>query len=64
MGDASARVEAVVDTVVHVSWLAADLGARLVDLEINPLIVRRAGEGAVAVDGRATLHGKEEEPRS
>jgi acetyl-CoA synthetase (ADP-forming) len=57
-------VGAIAETVSRVSWLAADLGARLVDFEINPLIVRRAGEGAVAVDGRATLHGKEEEPRS
>ena len=55
MGDASARVEAVVDTVVRVSWLAADLGARLVDLEINPLIVGRAGTGALAVDARGTV---------
>ena len=48
-------VDAVADALARVSWLAADLGARLVDLELNPLIVRRAGEGAVAVDGRATL---------
>jgi acetyl-CoA synthetase (ADP-forming) len=48
-------VDAVADAVVRLSWLAADLGARLVDLEVNPLIVRRAGGGAVAVDGRGTL---------
>jgi acetyl-CoA synthetase (ADP-forming) len=48
-------VDAVADVVVRVSWLAADLAARLVDLEVNPLIVRRAGDGAVAVDGRGTL---------
>jgi acetyl-CoA synthetase (ADP-forming) len=53
-------VAAVAETVVRVSWLAADLGPRLVDLEVNPLIVRRHGEGALAVDGRATLHPKEE----
>ena len=55
-------LDAVVDAVVRVSWLAADLGPRLVDLEVNPLIVRRAGQGAVAVDGRGTLsnsHTKE-----
>jgi acyl-CoA synthetase (NDP forming) len=57
-------VAAVADAVVRVSWLAADLGPRLVDLEVNPLIVRQQGEGAVAVDGRATLGpGKEEESR-
>jgi len=40
---------------VRLSWLAADLGPRLIDLEVNPLIARRAGGGAVAVDGRGTL---------
>jgi acetyl-CoA synthetase (ADP-forming) len=53
-------VAAVAEVVARVSWLAADLGSRLGDLEINPLLVRRAGDGAVAVDGRATLHPKEE----
>lgn len=53
-------VAAVADAVVRVSWLAADLGPRLVDLEINPLIVRRAGEGAVAVDARGTLEARKE----
>ena len=54
---------AVADAVCRVSWLATDLGVRLGDLEVNPLIVRRDGDGAVAVDGRATLHAKEEECR-
>jgi acetyl-CoA synthetase (ADP-forming) len=54
-------IDTIADVVVRVSWLAADLGARLVDLEINPLIVRRAGEGAVAVDGRATLNPTQKE---
>ncbi len=58
-------VEAIADAVVRVSWLATDLGSRLVDLEVNPLIVRRAGEGAVAVDCRGTLTGEPtEEPRT
>jgi len=48
-------VDAIVDAIVRVSWLAADLGPRLVDLEVNPLIVRRAGRGAVAVDARGRL---------
>ena len=53
-------VDAVIDAVMRISWLAADLGAALVDLEINPLIVRRAGQGVVAVDVRGTLDaGKE-----
>jgi acetyl-CoA synthetase (ADP-forming) len=46
---------AAAEVVSRMSWLAADLGARLVDLEANPVLVRRAGEGAVAVDTRGTL---------
>jgi acyl-CoA synthetase (NDP forming) len=53
-------VAAVVETIVGVSWLAADLGPRLVDHEINPLIVRRAGDGADAVDARGTLQTRKE----
>jgi acetyl-CoA synthetase (ADP-forming) len=58
-------LDAIVDAVVRISWLAVDLGPRLVDLEVNPLIVRRAGGGAVAVDGRGTLTSTFlEEPRT
>jgi acetyl-CoA synthetase (ADP-forming) len=48
-------VDAAVDAIVRLSWLAADAGPRLIELDINPLIVRAIGEGAVAVDARATL---------
>ncbi len=48
-------VEAVAEAVERVSWLAHDLGKRLIDLEVNPLIVRGTGGGAVAVDGRGML---------
>ena len=48
-------VDALAGAVERISWLAHDLGARLIDLEINPLIVGARGEGAVAVDGRANL---------
>jgi len=47
--------EALADTIVRVSWLASELGTQLIELEANPVIVRRAGEGVVAVDARATL---------
>jgi len=47
--------DAVADIVTRISWLAADLGARLVDFEVNPLIVRAEGDGAIAVDSRGTL---------
>jgi acyl-CoA synthetase (NDP forming) len=48
-------VEAIVDAVVRVGWMAHDLGKRLVDLEVNPLLVGAEGSGGVAVDGRATV---------
>jgi acetyl-CoA synthetase (ADP-forming) len=48
-------VDAVAAAAERLGWLAHDLGPRLVDLEINPLIVRGAGGGAIAVDGRGTL---------
>jgi acetyl-CoA synthetase (ADP-forming) len=40
----------VVDALVRLSWLAADLGESLVDLEINPLIAGQVGTGVRAVD--------------
>ncbi|MDR2789281.1 MAG: acetate--CoA ligase family protein [Candidatus Accumulibacter sp.] len=50
-----ADVEALVEALVHLSWLAHDLGPRLLELDVNPILVGAAGKGAVAVDGRATL---------
>jgi hypothetical protein len=41
-------VDAAVDAVVGMSWLAAELGDRLDALDVNPLVVNEAG--AVAVD--------------
>jgi len=46
---------AAADALVRLSWLAADLGERLFELDLNPLLLRAAGEGVVAVDARATL---------
>jgi acetyl-CoA synthetase (ADP-forming) len=48
-------VDAISGMVQRVSWLASDLGPRLIDLEVNPLIVRAEGAGAVAVDARASF---------
>jgi hypothetical protein len=42
--------------VVRVSSLAARLGSRLVELDINPLLVKSQGEGAIVLDARAVLH--------
>ena len=54
-GKGPADVDAVADVIVRVGWLAHDLQGQLRELDINPLIVRGAGEGAVAVDGRALI---------
>jgi acetyl-CoA synthetase (ADP-forming) len=48
-------VEAAVDALVRLSWLAADLGEGLVEMDLNPILLRAAGEGCIAVDARATL---------
>jgi acetyl-CoA synthetase (ADP-forming) len=50
-------LEAAADVVERLSWLAVDLGTRLTDAEINPLVLRERGKGAVAVDVRATISG-------
>lgn len=54
-GHPAADFDKLVDTLVRVSWLAAKLGARLTELDINPLLVKPAGRGAIALDARATL---------
>ncbi|HZS81319.1 MAG TPA: acetate--CoA ligase family protein [Stellaceae bacterium] len=49
--DAAAAAQAL----VRLGALAADLGERLGEIDINPLIVRPAGRGVVAADARAML---------
>jgi len=48
-------IEAAADVIARMSWLAADLGERLGDAEINPLMLRERGRGAVAVDVRGSV---------
>jgi acetyl-CoA synthetase (ADP-forming) len=48
-------IAAVVDALVKVGQLAAALEGRLLELDINPLLVGREGEGAVVADARAVL---------
>ena len=59
-GHPAADLDAAADALMRLSYLAADLGPRLVELDVNPLILRAAGQGAIAVDARATI--KEETP--
>ena len=44
-------LDALAKAVVAMSRLALLSGRRVSEAEINPLIIRRSGKGAVAVDG-------------
>lgn len=54
-GQPALDLSAASEIVCRVSWLAADLGDHLVDLEVNPVVLRPCGEGAVGVDLRGTV---------
>jgi acyl-CoA synthetase (NDP forming) len=54
-GRKPADIDALADTIARLSELAAVLGPRLAELDINPLLVRESGQGVIALDGRATL---------
>jgi acetyl-CoA synthetase (ADP-forming) len=54
-GRGALDVDAVVDIVCRVGWLASDLGDRLGELDLNPVLVARAGRGAVVADARLIL---------
>lgn len=49
-GRPAADVAALIDVVVKVQRLALDLAGDIAELDINPLLVRPAGQGAVALD--------------
>ncbi|HTW56302.1 MAG TPA: acetate--CoA ligase family protein [Thermoplasmata archaeon] len=53
-GELPSDIPAIEEMLQRVSQLAVDL-PEIVELDINPLIVRSAGEGAVAVDARVVL---------
>ncbi len=52
-------VAAAAEVIAGLSWLAVDLGERLVVVEINPLIIGPVGKGVRAVDLRGELHHAE-----
>jgi acetate---CoA ligase (ADP-forming) len=53
-GEPPGDLDALQEAIERVSQLAVDL-PEVLELDINPLIVRRAGEGVVAVDARVVL---------
>ncbi|MBI94600.1 MAG: hypothetical protein CME05_15535 [Gemmatimonadaceae bacterium] len=54
-GRQAADVDAAVDAIFRLGWFVADAGNRLQELDINPLIVRKDGDGAIVVDARMRL---------
>jgi acetate---CoA ligase (ADP-forming) len=54
-GRPKADVEALVTAIVAFSQMAAQLGERLVEAEINPVFVLPGGQGVLAADGVAVL---------
>lgn len=54
-GRPKADVEALVDAIVAFSRMAAQLGPRLVEAEINPVFVLPQGQGVRAADGVVVL---------
>ncbi|MDI7275662.1 MAG: acetate--CoA ligase family protein, partial [Anaerolineae bacterium] len=53
-GERASDVEAVAETILRISQLVTDF-PEIVELDVNPLLVREAGAGAVAVDMRLVL---------
>jgi acetyltransferase len=53
-GQAPSDVDAIVDTILRISQLVVDF-PEIAELDINPMLVREKGKGAVAVDMRLIL---------
>jgi acyl-CoA synthetase (NDP forming) len=54
-GRSRADIVALTDALVRLSWIAYSAGPRLVELDINPLLVQQ--HGVIALDARATIAG-------
>lgn len=54
-GRPRADLAAIADAVARVSWLAHDHAEKLIELDINPLVIRASDGKPVAVDARATV---------
>ncbi|MDT9682143.1 acetate--CoA ligase family protein [Streptomyces sp. TRM76323] len=52
-GGPPADVDALVETVLRVQRIALELGGDLAELDVEPLVVRERGQGAVALGARA-----------
>jgi acetyltransferase len=55
-GEAEADIDAIENSLLMLSRMALDF-PQIIEADINPLIVRRRGEGVVAIDARFTIGG-------
>jgi succinyl-CoA synthetase beta subunit len=53
-------VEAVTDVLVRIARLAVDEDDRIAEIDVNPLMVREAGQGAGAVDALVVVRPEHE----
>ncbi|MEW6571485.1 MAG: acetate--CoA ligase alpha subunit [Nitrospirota bacterium] len=56
-GEAEADVEAIERSLLILSQMAIDF-PQIIEADINPLLVKKRGEGVVAIDARFTIGGK------
>jgi acetyltransferase len=49
-GAPAADIPALTDAIARFSWLAADLGGELAEVDVNPLAVLPAGQGVRVLD--------------
>ncbi len=55
-GEAEADIEAIENSLLTLSQIALDF-PQIIEAEINPLLVKKRGEGVVAIDARFTIGG-------
>jgi succinyl-CoA synthetase beta subunit len=55
-GEAEADVEAIEKSILLLSQMALDF-PQIIEAEINPLLVKKRGEGVVAIDARFIIGG-------
>jgi acetyl coenzyme A synthetase (ADP forming)-like protein len=56
-GEAEADIEAIEKSLIILSQLSLDF-PQIIEADINPLMVKRRGEGVVAIDARFTIGGE------
>lgn len=56
-GEAEADIEAIEESLLILSQMAMDF-PQIIEADINPLLVKKRGEGAVAVDARFSIGGE------